>query len=182
MFQGTSTTRASDCLFIVKKRSGAGPRKVFDTATRASVRLPPLHGSVRFLLNSRSMATRLIALPAVPHRSAPRNRARHRPATIVTIAAGALLALAGCARKDFSSEMGRARSWTATTNLARERRELGATNRAVTSQLLQRAEKAHSRAQVELAKLASSDSERVAARGVLDSLQDGILRLQRVTR
>lgn len=102
--------------------------------------------------------------------------------TRVLLVTSAALALAACAKEDFKSEVGRTRSWTATTKLARARRELGATNGAVTSQLLQRAEQAHSKAERELAKLARSDSERVAARGILDSLHEGILRLQRVAR
>jgi len=100
-----------------------------------------------------------------------------------SIAAVALLAmLAACAKKDMKSEMDRVRSWTATTKLASELRGVGATNGAVTSQLLQRARQTHATEQRELARLARTDSQRVAARGLLDSLQQGIARLQQVAR
>jgi hypothetical protein len=78
--------------------------------------------------------------------------------------------------------MSRVRSWTATTRLATELRGVGATNGAVASQLLERAEKAHATGKTELERLAKSDSQRVATRGLLDSLRQGILQLQRVAR
>ena len=78
--------------------------------------------------------------------------------------------------------MGRTRSWTATMQLARERRGVGATNEAITNQLLQRAVKAHHEEALELSRFAKSDSERAAARGLLDSLREGIVRLQRVAQ
>jgi hypothetical protein len=87
-----------------------------------------------------------------------------------------------CARRDLKSEMGRVRSWTATTKLAAELRGVGSTNRAVTRQLLHRAEETHAKEEGQLASLATSDSERVAARRLLDSLQQGIMRLQQVVR
>jgi sirohydrochlorin ferrochelatase len=85
-----------------------------------------------------------------------------------------------CARKDLKSEMGRVRSWTATTKLAAELRGVGSTNRAVTHQLLERARETHAQQERELARLATTDSQRVAARLLLDSLQRGIGRLQQV--
>lgn len=78
--------------------------------------------------------------------------------------------------------MSRVRSWTATTKLATELRGVRATNLAVTRQVLQRAEQTHAREAKELAELAKTDSQRVAARGLLDSLQAGITRLRQVTR
>ena len=93
-----------------------------------------------------------------------------------------LVVVAACAKRDLKSELDRTRSWTATTQLAVERRSTGATNRAVTSQLLDRAQKASVQAERQFATLARSDSERAAARGVLDSLHRGIAQLQRVAR
>lgn len=88
----------------------------------------------------------------------------------------------GCAKKDFQSEIGRTRSWTATLELARQQHGLRATNDAVTRQLLERATKARSKEEPLLAHYANSDSERVAARGVLDSLEQQIRQLELVTR
>lgn len=93
-----------------------------------------------------------------------------------------LVVLGACARKDAKSEMSRARSWTATTKLATEMRGVGSTNAAVTRQLLQRAEQVHAKEAGELARLARTDSQRVAARGLLDSLQQGVARLRQVAR
>jgi hypothetical protein len=92
----------------------------------------------------------------------------------------AVLALAGCARKDLDSEMSRTRSWTATLKLADQQHGLGATNDAVTRQLLDRAIQARMQEEPLLARYAKSDSERVAARGVLDSLDLQIRQLERV--
>ena len=89
---------------------------------------------------------------------------------------------AACAKKDVKSELGRVRSWTATTKLAAELRGVGSTNRAVTRQLVQRAAEAHDTEERELARLAKTDSQRVAARSLLDSLQQGIARLRQVAR
>lgn len=101
----------------------------------------------------------------------------------VLLTTAMLLVLPGaCARTDVKSEMGRVRSWTATTKLATELRGVGATNRAVTRQLLHRAEQTHAKEEGQLASLATSDSERVAARRLLDSLQQGITRLRQVAR
>ena len=96
--------------------------------------------------------------------------------------AALVVALSACAKKDVKSEMSRVRSWTATTKLATELRGLGSTNDAVTKQLLQRAEQTHAREEQELARLAKTDSQRVAARGLLDSLQREIARLRQVAR
>ena len=76
--------------------------------------------------------------------------------------------------------MSRLRSWTATTKLAAELRGTGATNAAITRQLLQRAADAHASGATKLATLARSDSQRVAARVLLDSLQRGIATLHQV--
>lgn len=92
------------------------------------------------------------------------------------------LATMGCAKKDYKSEMGRTRSWTATLKLARQQHGLQATNDAVTRQLLDRAVKARSKEEPLLAHYATSDSERVAARGVLDSLKQQIRQLEQVAR
>lgn len=100
-------------------------------------------------------------------------------ATPVFVAA---LALAACARKDFHSEMSRTRSWTATMRLAGQQRAAGATNGAVTRQLLDRAITTRSQEAHLLAAYAKSDSERVAAKGVLDSLDRQIRQLERVMR
>ena len=88
--------------------------------------------------------------------------------------------LPACAKKDLTSELDRTRSWTATTRLAVDRRAAGAINDAVTSQLLKRASEALPEEEKSIATLATSDSERTAARGVLDSLRQGILRLRQV--
>jgi hypothetical protein len=72
------------------------------------------------------------------------------------------------------------RSWTATTKLAAELRGTGATNAAVTHQLLQRADRARATGEQTLSSLTQTDSERVAARSLLDSLQQGITRLHGV--
>jgi hypothetical protein len=101
---------------------------------------------------------------------------------VVLGAAVLVVSPSGCARKDVKSEMGRVRSWTATTKLATELRGVGSTNRAVSRQLLHRAEETHAKEEGQLASLATSDSERVAARRLLDSLQQGIMRLQQVVR
>jgi hypothetical protein len=93
-----------------------------------------------------------------------------------------LLALVACAKHDAKSEMSRLRSWTATTNLAAELRGVGSTNGAVTGQILQRAIQARTGEARKLAALAQTDSQRMAAHSLLDSLQAGIARLQRVAR
>lgn len=80
------------------------------------------------------------------------------------------------------SEMSRVRSWTATTKLAAELRGVRSTNAAVTTQLLRRAERTHAKEAKELARLATTDSQRVAARGLLDSLEQGIVRLRPLAR
>ncbi len=98
------------------------------------------------------------------------------------MAAALVLSLAACAKRDMKSEMDRTRSWTATTKLAGERRGAGATNQAVTDQLLQRAIEAHHDEEREFARLAQSDSQRAAARGLLDSLQQGIVKLRQRAR
>lgn len=113
---------------------------------------------------------------------AARTRRRGRRTRAFLTAAVLFLLPSACAKKDVKSELGRVRSWTATTRLAAELRGVGATNGAVTRQLLQRARETHAREERELASLASSDSQRVAARRLLDSLHEGITRLQQVTR
>lgn len=85
-----------------------------------------------------------------------------------------------CARKDLQSELDRARSWTATTHLAVDRRSANAINGAVTSQLRDRAAKARTQAAQSLGELAKTDSERTAVRAVLDSLDDGLTNLRRL--
>lgn len=95
---------------------------------------------------------------------------------------GSALALAACAQKDLESEMSRTRSWTATLKLADEQRAVGATNHAVTRQLLHRAVRARAQVEPLLATFAKSDSERAAAKGVLDSLDRQIRQLERVVR
>jgi hypothetical protein len=76
--------------------------------------------------------------------------------------------------------MSRLRSWTATTKLAAELRGVGSTNEALTRQLLQRANEARTTGAQKLVTLAQTDSQRVAARSLLDSLQQGITRLHQV--
>lgn len=78
--------------------------------------------------------------------------------------------------------MSRLRSWTATTKLAAELRGVRSTNGALTGQLLQRAREARTTGAAKLATLAQTDSQRVAARSLLDSLQAGIARLQQASR
>lgn len=78
--------------------------------------------------------------------------------------------------------MSRLRSWTATTKLAAELRGTGATNGPITRQLLQRARQARTTGEQKLATLTRTDSQRVAARSLLDSLQAGIARLQQASR
>ena len=93
-----------------------------------------------------------------------------------------LIALAACARRDLHSELGRVRSWTATATFATGLRGVGATNGAVTTQLLERAESARAKEQTELARLARTDSQRAAARGLLDSLQHAMVRLHQADK
>jgi hypothetical protein len=123
-----------------------------------------------------------VRLPS--HRSvvAPAQRQRWKLAAAPIAGAALVVALAACARKDMKSEMDRTRSWVETMKLARELRGIGATNGAVTAQLLQRATRAHGKEAHEFAKLATSDSQRTAARGLLDSLQHEIVKLQQVPR
>jgi len=64
--------------------------------------------------------------------------------------------------------------------LAAELRGTGATYAAVTHQLLQRADRARATGEQTLSSLTQTDSERVAARSLLDSLQQGITRLHGV--
>lgn len=112
--------------------------------------------------------------------SDPANRAlasRHFRTCGRFLAALVLPLLGACARKDYSSEMDKVRSWTATTTLAADRRAAHATNAALTRQLRDRASKSYSSSKEELDKLANTDSRRVAARSALDSLQQGIRRL-----
>ena len=92
------------------------------------------------------------------------------------------LATVGCAKKDYKSEAGRTRSWTATLKLTRQQHGLRATNDAVTRQLLDRATKARSKEEPLFARYAKSDSERIAAKGLLDSLEQQIRQLEQVTR
>ena len=94
----------------------------------------------------------------------------------------AALALTACAKQDYKSEMSRTRSWTATLELAGQQRRLRATNGAVTRQLLDRATEARSKEEHLLAGLAKSDSQRVAAGGLLDSLDQQIRQLRQVAR
>jgi hypothetical protein len=107
---------------------------------------------------------------------------RGRRELLAALAWAASAALAACTKKDFSSELDRVDSWTATTRLAADRRRNGATNAAVTSQLADRAVEASVEAEQSFAKLATSDSERTAARAALDSLRQGIIELDRVNR
>ena len=90
--------------------------------------------------------------------------------------------LGACAKQDLGDELDRARSWTATTRLGAERLEAGATNRAVTRQLVDRASAARAQTEQSMTRLAHTDSERAVARGVLDSLRQGILQLQGVAQ
>jgi hypothetical protein len=78
--------------------------------------------------------------------------------------------------------MSQLRPWTATTKLAAELRGVGSTNEALTRQLLHRANEARTTGAQKLATLAQTDSQRVAARSLLDSLYAGIARLQQVAR
>ena len=125
----------------------------------------------------------LIASSSNPGLFRPATARRPRRLLRASVFVGALLpAVGGCARKELKSEMDRARSWTATTRLAVDRSSAGAINDAVTAQLAQRAVKAHSQAERRLAELAKTDSQRAAARGVLDSLGEGILHLEQAGR
>ena len=90
--------------------------------------------------------------------------------------------LAACAPDDVESELDRARSWTATTSLAADRFLAGATNRAVTTQLHDRAVETRSEVAASLRELAHSDADRAAARGVLDSLSHAIGALEQAAR
>ena len=82
--------------------------------------------------------------------------------------------LAACTPDDVESELDRARSWTATTSLATDRFLAGATNRAVTTQLHDRAAESRGQVAASLRELARSDADRAAARRVLDSLSEAI--------
>jgi hypothetical protein len=124
-----------------------------------------------------SMRSAASMLPPRP----PVARRRHR-ARIAALVCAALSVLAACAKKDFKSELDRVESWTATSRLAADRRLNGATNAAITSQLVDRAIAARVEAERSFATLASSDSERAAARVALDSLRRGIVQLERVNR
>lgn len=86
----------------------------------------------------------------------------------------------GCGGQDLQSEFDRARSWAATTRLAADRRSVNAINGAVTSQLLDRARGARSKAALSFGRLAKTDSERVAAHELLDSLDDGIAQVRKL--
>ena len=110
----------------------------------------------------------------------PAHRRRWRRVTLALRLIGSGLAQAACAHKDFHSELGRTQSWTATLKLADQQHGVGATNDAVTRQLLDRAMKARAEEAPLLARYAKSDSERAAAKGVLDSLDQQIRRLERV--
>ena len=88
--------------------------------------------------------------------------------------------MGGCGGEDLRSELDRARSWTATSRLAADRRSVNAINVAVTSQLLDRAAKARSNAARSFSELATTDSERVVARELLDSLDEGISQLRKL--
>ena len=120
-------------------------------------------------------------LPTLARLTAVANGPRGRRAR-VSAALCVILATMACAQKDYKSEIGRTRSWTATLTLARQQHGMRATNDAVTRQLLDRATKARSKEEPLLARYAKSDSERVAARGVLDSLEQQIRQLEQVTR
>jgi len=112
----------------------------------------------------------------------PRGSLRGRRALLAALVWMVSPTLVACTKKDFQSEMDRVESWTATTHLAADRRLHGATNAAVTSQLAHRATKATTEAEKSFSSLAKSDSERVAAQGALDSLRQGIIQLERVSR
>lgn len=120
-------------------------------------------------------------LPTLNRLECPTHRRRGRVVLALQLIS-AVLAPAGCARKDLDSEMSRTRSWTATLKLADQQHGLGATNDAVTRQLLDRAIRARMQEEPLLATYAKSDSERVAAKGVLDSLDLQIRQLERVIR
>jgi hypothetical protein len=105
----------------------------------------------------------------------PRRAAAYAAAWMVVL-------LAGCSSKDLRSELDTVHSWTATTLLAADRRAAGATNRAVTIQLVDRATKARGQAEQEFAQLARTDSARVVARAALDSLDQGIALLRSAAR
>jgi hypothetical protein len=113
-------------------------------------------------------------LPQCPHRG--------RRALLTALVWAMLPTLAACTKENFKSGMDRVESWTATTRLAADRRLNGATNAAVTSQLADRAAEARAEAEKSLSTLAKSDSERSTAREALDSLREGIIRLERVNR
>lgn len=117
-------------------------------------------------------------MPFIIHRA---SAARRRHAGLIA-AVVPLIALSACAKKDAKTELGRVRSWTVTTSFAAGLHGVGATNRAVTLQLLQRAKQAHANGEAELARLARTDSQRVAVRLLLDSLQQGILKLERAAQ
>lgn len=101
---------------------------------------------------------------------------------MLPIALVVLASTAACSKQDLKSELDRTRSWTATTHLTVDRRSAGAINGAVTSQIADRAAKARSQSAQSLGELAKSDSERAAARVVLDSLDEGLYHLRKVAR
>lgn len=88
--------------------------------------------------------------------------------------------MSACARQDLKSELDRTRSWTATTWLAADRRSANAINGAVARQIADRATQARSKVQQSLIELAETDSERTAARVVLDSLDEGLAHLRMI--
>lgn len=96
------------------------------------------------------------------------------------LAVAALLSVTACARQDLKSELDRTRSWTATTGLAADRRSANAINGAVARQIADRAAQARSKVQQSLIELAETDSERTAARVVLDSLDEGLAHLRMI--
>jgi hypothetical protein len=168
----------------VKKRRGAVPRKVFDPGESVLVLIEQGrgigHGSVRFvpLLSAIKNNSCIVSIPrSMPLATnvLPRRAAAYAAAWMVVL-------LAGCSSKDLPSELDTVRSWTATTLLAADRRAAGATNRAVTIQLVDRATKARGQAAQELAQLARADSARVVARAALDSLDQGIALLRSAAR
>ena len=120
-------------------------------------------------------------LPTLAHLTAAANGPRAHRAWVSAVLC-VTLATMGCAKKDYKSETGRTRAWTATLELARQQHGLRATNDAITRQLLDRAIEARAKEEPLLAHYAKSDSERVAARGVLDSLQQQIRQLEQATR
>ena len=93
-----------------------------------------------------------------------------------------LVMSSACAKQDLSSELDRVRSWTSTTELASERRAAGAIDRAVASQLADRAGEARLESAQSLGRLAVTDSERTAASALLDSLREGTVRLRALAR